>query len=491
MSSHHSPCPSPHAVPRKKSARNAFILGGVLALAFGVAWALGRPNDFGWLLMGAFWALSFACGRTEVLKSLSYTMLILGLVVLAMCYPGPLQGYGDVKYMTFIPAFLQLIMFGVGSQMSVKDFEGVIKTPKAVGVGLLAQMTVMPLTGFALASMVDFDGARIAVALGLAQPGQIDPAQAKALSGAIGAGIVLIGCSPSGLASNVMCFLARGNLALSVTVAACATMLAPVMTPLRMKLLAGTMVEVHVVAMMHDVIRMLVYPIFAGLLFNALATAKPWKAWRREWAFFAACIVLLQVTVGLLAGHAATEIAESIGWTALFVLILAPLLGKGINRLTGGNADIVRRLMGRFSMAAICLILTVITAANRESLMAIGLLMIAVMFVHNLSGYCCGYVIARLFRLDDRSCRTLAIETGQQNGGLANGLAASLPIEPALRALMGIAPAVFGAIQNITGSVLATWWRRIPYRDETSIVEENAAEHPQRDANLSDAKEQA
>ncbi len=443
------------------------LLAGIAGCvaAFLLTWALGHAVYGGALLVAAFLLGSFLFTKVEALRSLSYTMVILSLVCLAMFYPKPLQAWGDFRYVTAIPLLLQLIMFGVGSQMSLKDFEGVIRMPKAVVIGLLSQFMVMPFLGYALSRLFTFDGATIALALGLARPGEIDPTQAAALSGGIAAGIVLIGCSPSGLASNVMCFLARGNLALSVTIAACATMMAPVMTPVLMKLLAGTLVEVSVISMMAEVIRMLVYPIMAGLLFNAAATAKPWKRMRVEYFCFAALIVAFQTAIGLLRGAAPSDIACSAEATLGCVVVAAPLLGLVLRAFTGGSAEVVKRMMAYFSMFSICVILTVITAANRESLLKIGLLMIFVMFLHNIGGYVFGYVIARACRLDDRSCRTLAIELGQQNGGLANGLAASLPLDASIKALMGIAPAVFGAMQNITGSALATWWRRIPYRD--------------------------
>lgn len=458
-----------------QASRSALTLAAICAIAFAVCYFLGKASAFGWLLSVAFLALSFACTRIEVLKSLSYTMLILALVCVAMFYPKPLQGYGDLRFVTLIPVLLQLIMFGVGSQMSVKDFEGVIRMPKAVIIGLACQFTIMPLLGFTLSRLVTFDGAQIAVALGLAQQGQIDPAEAAALSGAIAAGIVLIGCSPSGLASNVMCFLARGNLALSVTITACATLMAPIMTPVLMKLLGGTLIEVSIVSMMHEVIRMLVYPIMAGLLFNGVATAKPWRTLRLELIVFTVAIILLQTIMGLLSGNDGAATLRSMITTLVVVIVVAPVLGSILRMTTGGSADAVKRLMAFFSMGAICMILTVITAANRESLLKIGILMIFVMMLHNVGGYVFGYIIARLFGMDDRSCRTLAIELGQQNGGLANGLAASLPLDAPIRALMGIAPAVFGAVQNVTGSLLATWWRGIPYRDEESRAAEAAS----------------
>jgi Predicted Na+-dependent transporter len=451
--------------PHPRSPRPFLVAALVFGVAYAVAALAGLSAQAGALLSVGFVCASIGCGRSERLGSLSYTLLILGLVCLAMFYPAPLRGFGDFRFVTLIPVLLQLIMFGVGSQMSVKDFEGVVRTPRAVVIGLAAQFTIMPFIGFALSRAVAFDGAGVASALGLAEAGAISAEQATALSGAIAAGVVLIGCSPSGLASNVMCFLARGNLALSVTIAACATLMAPVMTPVLVKLLAGTLVEVSVVAMMHDVVRMLVYPIMAGLLFNSVATAKPARAVRREALAFLGLIVVLQVALGLAGGSAGADIARGIAITAGLVLLAAPAGGAAVRAFTAGGEEAVKRLMAFFSMAAVCTILTVITAANRDSLLKIGLVMIGLMLVHNVAGYTIGYWVGRLFRMDEKSCRTIAFEVGQQNGGLANGLAASLPLDMPVKTLMGIAPAVFGALQNITGSALATWWRGVPIRD--------------------------
>jgi BASS family bile acid:Na+ symporter len=448
-----------------KSPRPFLLLAALGGVAFSACWAFGKAAPGGFLLAGAFLFFSMACSRTQKLKSLTYTMLILCLVCTAMFYPKPLQGWGDFKYVTLIPVLLQIIMFGVGSQMSLKEFEGVVHMPKAVAIGIVCHYTIMPLVGFTLSRLASFDGAGIAAAMGLTDGGVVDPARAAALSGAIAAGIVLIGCTPSGLASNVMCFLARGNLALSVTIAACSTLLAPLMTPVLMKLLAGTLVEVRVLDMMHDVIRMLIYPIMAGLLFNNIATMRPRNQFLREAALFLGLIIFLQIATGLPRGLGAAQILRSTLLTIGLIHVLAPLGGLLVRFLTKGGEETVKRAMGFFSMVAVCTILTVITAANRDSLLKIGVMMIVLMLMHNLAGYFVGYWSSRILGLDERSARTVAFEVGQQNGGLANGLAASLPLDAPVKALMGIAPAVFGAMQNITGSALATWWRGVPIRD--------------------------
>jgi BASS family bile acid:Na+ symporter len=224
----------------------------------------------------------------------------------------------------------------------------------------------MPLLGFTLASITNF------------------PPE-------IAAGIILIGCSPSGLASNVMAYLSKANLALSITITSIATLIAPFTTPLLMKLFAGALIEIDVLKMMWDIFKMIIIPIAAGLIFNKLLSG------RLKW------------------------------------------LDKALPYV---------------SMFSIAFIVTIITAAGRESLLKIGMLLIAVALVHNIFGYLLGYWSGRLFRLPERDCRTIAIEVGMQNAGLASGIAK----EMGRVATVGLAAAVFAPLMNITGSALASWW---------------------------------
>ena len=203
----------------------------------------------GWLLMLFFVNLAIAFRSTKTLKGLSFTLVIFAAVSLAMYHPEYFQQWGNFKLSGLIIPLIQLIMFGMGTSMSLQDFAAVVKTPKGVVIGVMSQFIIMPLMGFTLASVTNF-------------------------SPEIAAGVVLIGCSPSGLASNVMSYLAKANLALSITVTATTTLLAPFITPLLMKLLAGALVEIDVLKMMWDIIKMIIIPIGAGLLFNKLLSGK-------------------------------------------------------------------------------------------------------------------------------------------------------------------------------------------------------------------------
>ncbi|GAA4456138.1 bile acid:sodium symporter family protein [Nibrella saemangeumensis] len=306
-------------------------------------------------------------------SNLIYTALILAVVVLALTFPQPFIEIGGFQLKNLIVPLLQIIMLGMGTTMAVKDFEAVVKQPKAVIIGLICQFTIMPGVGYLLAASFGF------------------PPE-------IAAGVILIGCSPSGLASNVMSYIAKANVALSITITSVATIMAPLMTPLLMKLLAGEFIAVSFWAMMLDIMKIVILPVVVGLI---------------------------------------------------------------LNRIFHKSAVVLNRVMPLISMAGIVLIVGIITAAGRESLLTVGWTLALCVLLHNLTGFLLGYTGARLMRLDEQSSRTVAIEVGLQNGGLASGLA----LQMGKVATVGLAPALFGPIMNMTGSLLATYWSQRPPKE--------------------------
>lgn len=305
------------------------------------------------------------------MKGLTFTAIMLAAVTLTLSFPSLFVQWGSFSLSDAIIPLIQVLMFGMGCSMSVNDFAAIIKSPKGVIIGIVSQYTIMPLLGFGLASLTNF------------------PPE-------VAAGIVLIGCSPSGLASNVMAYLAKANLALSITVTSVSTLLAPFVTPLLMKMFAGAMIEIDVMKMMWEIFKMIIIPIGAGLLFN---------------------------------------------------------------RLLHGKIKWLDRAMPFVSMFSITAIVVIITAAGRDRLLSIGLLLFGLALVHNVFGYFLGYWFGRVFRLSERDCRTIALEVGMQNAGLASGIAKEL----GKVATMGLAAAVFAPLMNITGSMLANWWHnRLP-----------------------------
>ena len=382
-------------------------------------------------LTAFFVLLALSFHGFERLKSFSYTIWIFAAVTMSMYYPQYFRNVGDFELKVLIVPLLQIIMFGMGSQMSVKDFAGVIKMPKGVIVGILCQFTIMPIVGITLAKAFGF-GPEVA------------------------AGIVLVGSSPSGLASNVMSFIAKANIALSVTLTACATMLAPLMTPFLMKVLAGQMVPIDFWNMMLGIVNMVILPIVAGLMFNAISYGKASRKSIILQAFSYFIIIFLKNLIFYLSEDPGMSTATGVFIQNLVWFLVLPIIGGlAFKRAAGGSKDFLDKALAFISMAGIAVIITIITANGRDKLLDVGLLLILACLMHNTLGYFLGYWASKLLRMDEQSCRTIALEVGMQNGGLASGIA----IDVLKNDLIALAPAIFGPMMNITGSSLATYWR--------------------------------
>ena len=406
-----------------------FIISLVMILTGNIASA-------GPLVVGFFLCLAIGVRGFAATKSFSYTIWIFTAVSVAMFYPQLLQSWGNFKLSILIVPLLQIIMFGMGSQMSLNDFTGVIKMPKGVIIGVTIHYMVMPFTALAISHIFNF-------------PNEI------------AAGIILIGCVPSGLASNVMSYIGRANLPLAVTIGACSTLLSPFITPLLMKLLAGQFIAVSVWSMMLDIMNMIILPIVAGFIFNMFYNAKEHRKSIIIQLIAYFIIILLTNLIPLLSQHKglgvfASGIAIDLGWF-FFLPMIAGLI---LRRLLKGDRALIEKILSAFSMVGIAVIVTVITAAGRDSLLTVGALLLVTSILHNFTGYAVGYGAARLFGMPERDRRTVAFECGMQNGGLASGLA----MQMGKIATVGLAPAIFGPLMNITGSVLASWWRGRPPR---------------------------
>lgn len=194
--------------------------------------------------------LAIGLGAVPSLKGYQYTAWIISAVVAGMVYPEAFKSWGGVNLRdkTLILVIIQLVMFGMGTHMSLKDFSGLASTGRGVLVGLFCHFSIMPLMGLLLTKVFHFEPE-------------------------IAAGIILIGSCSSGLASNVMVYLAKANLVLSVIVTAMATLVAPLLTPLLMKTLAGTLIEVKFIDMMMEIIKIVLVPIGAALLHDFLKHA--------------------------------------------------------------------------------------------------------------------------------------------------------------------------------------------------------------------------
>jgi len=355
----------------------------LISAALLIAWIFVTIKEFhhwgGWILMLFFISLAIAFRRNRFLKGLSYTVIIIGVVSFAMYYPGYFVTIGDFKLSKLIIPLLQIIMFGMGTELSLKDFANVIRMPRGIIVGVVFHYLIMPFVGLAIATLFNF-------------PGEI------------AAGIILVGCCPSGLASNVMAYLARANLALSVSVTTISTLLAPFLTPLLLKWLGGGFVQIDFWAMVWDITKIVIIPIVVGLAFHYLMRGK------FKW---------------------------------------------------------LDKILPLFSMGGIALILAIMVAAGRDNLLKVGALLLVATFIHNVAGFFLGYWSARLLKFSEKDSRTISLEVGMQNAGLATGLALIM----GKMATAGLAPAIFGPVMNVNGSCLASWWHNHLPDEEVSETE--------------------
>lgn len=290
-------------------------------------------------------------------------MAIIALLVaiIALVFPAPVSSVIKTSYVNIL---LGIVMFGMGMTLSLSDFKVVFTKPKAVIAGILAQFIIMPGLAFVLVTIF-----------------QLPPELAV--------GVILVGCCPGGTSSNVMTYLAKGDVALSVGMTACTTIMAPIVTPLLVLLLAGQTVDVAVLDMFISIVQVVLLPIALGFVINKLFE----------------------------------KVAQK------FAKIL-PLI----------------------SVIAISLIIMAVVAANAKSLMSVGLLIIAVVMLHNVCGYALGYLAGRLLGLSKAQRRTLSIEVGMQNSGLATSLAT---VHFATMPLAAVPGAVFSVWHNISGAIYA------------------------------------
>lgn len=300
--------------------------------------AMGNGSHAGPFLVLFFLLLGLGFRGFPSLKSFSFTIMILGIVTTALYYPEPIKVVNGFQTSVLIIPLLQIIMFGMGATMSLKTFIGVFRQPKGVILGFLLQFTIMPFVGLTLAKLSGF------------------PPE-------IAAGIILVGCSPGGLASNVMAYLAKGNVPLSLTLTSVNTLLAPVMTPLLMTFLAGTFIEIDTVDMMIDILKIVIFPVAAGIVFNEFFSS------RVQW---------------------------------------------------------MESVLPKISIVGIAVIVLVTSAYGREGLLDLGFLLVLLVLTHNLTGYTLGYLFARMAGMNITDSRTLAIEVGMQNASLGKGIALAM-----------------------------------------------------------------
>jgi len=311
------------------------------------------------------------------LKGVVFTFWVFAFLAAAMYFPRLFTNWGFNTMLLVVP-LIQLIMFGMGTKLSIGDFAREFKKPKGILIGTFLIFSIMPLAGFFITKVFRFEPE-------------------------IAAGVILIGSCPGGVASNVMAFLANANVALSVSLTAFATLISPFVTPFLMKIFAGRLINIVFTDMMISIFKMIILPIVAGLIVNKLLRN------RKKW---------------------------------------------------------LDRILPLLSMIAILLFVTIVVAHYRDDLLVVGLVLIVASIIHNFLGYILGYWASKAIGLNERDCRTMALEVGLKNGGMGMGIALDVLKSPDA----AFAPIIFGKWMNISGSTLANYWRQKLTNDENETT---------------------
>ena len=267
----------------------------------------------------------------------------------------------------YIIWMLGIIMFGMGMTMTVDDFKGVLHSPKAVVIGVVAQFMLMPGLAYLLCQLF-----------------QLPPE--------IAIGVILVGCCPGGTASNVITYMAKGNTALSVACTSVSTILAPILTPAVFYLLASQWIEINAMSMLGSILQVVLFPIILGLIVRSVLKQK---------------------------------------------------------------VETYIQVMPLISVLAIVAIVAAIIAGSKTQILESGLLILAVVALHNGLGYLLGFGASRLFKLPYADSKAIAIEVGMQNSGLGVALAA---VHFAASPITAVPSAIFSLWHNISGPALATYW---------------------------------
>lgn len=296
----------------------------------------------------------------------TFAIWVLLFAVIAFYAPAQFTWLGK-----YIVPLLGIIMFGMGLTLSKEDFREVVRRPRDVAIGVAGQFVIMPFLAFLLTQLLP-------------------------LPPEVAVGVILVGCCPGGTASNVMTFLARGDVALSVAITSVTTLLAPIVTPALIYLLASQWIDVSAAAMFWSIVQVVVLPILLG--------------------------VVVQYLLGDRVKHG---------------VAVLPLI----------------------SVAAIVAIVAAVVAGNQARIATSGLMIFAVVVLHNGLGLLIGYGLAKMMGMSVAKRKAISIEVGMQNSGLGVALATA-HFSP----LAAVPSAIFSVWHNISGPLAATLFRR--FKDE-------------------------
>ena len=282
---------------------------------------------------------------------------------------------------SWVNYLLMVVMFGMGLTMKLSDFGVVFSRPKDIIIGCSAQFIIMPLLAFALGKTFGLERSLLV-------------------------GVMLVGTCPGGTASNVITYLSKGDVSLSVGMTSVNTLLSPLLTPALTYLFLRTSVHVDVKAMIFSIIQVVAVPIGLGIL---------------------------------------------------------------INKLMPKVCEKIKDILPCISVTAICLIIAAVVSHNSAKILSTGAVIFAVVILHNLLGYVCGYLVGVLFKMDISRKKAVAIEIGMQNSGLATTLAGSAFPDLSMATVPG---AIFSVWHNISGAVLAGVFRRMGTDKDTENDEQ-------------------
>jgi BASS family bile acid:Na+ symporter len=408
----------------------------------------GRPLS-GFVLFLTFYALSRVARTSKAFGGLSFTFQIFAFVSLALYFPSAFTNWGFDTKALVVPS-VQLIMFGMGTKLSLGDFAREFRKPLKVLTGTVLVYTIMPLLAPVIVLLYPFPDA-------------------------VAAGIILLGVCPVAASSNVMTYLANGNIALSLSITMLSTFVSPVVTPLLMRMLAGQLIAVDTVGMMISILNMIMVPVAAGLICNRILYGD--IAWLRRQANLV--LVGLAALVGglsLLYVEFASRVRSlQSGLILVCGTIAAVSFSMVVVRRVNGPANWMDLALPRLSLASIMLYIVIVSAHNRDTLLSIGPALFIASTGHNLAGFALGYASAKLLRLNDRDVRTFTIEAGLKNSGLGVGLAYDV-LKSEAAALSCL---IASSWMNVSGSTLANFWRQRPPREDkpTSAIAQSVAEN--------------
>lgn len=320
--------------------------------------------------MAAATVPSAAQDRQAFIAALGFPVLVIIGGVIGYFAPNTAASFAPQ-----VTPLLGIVMFGMGLTLKPVDFSLVARRPLPVLIGVVAQFVIMPMVALAVVAIVD-------------------------LPEAVAAGVILVGCAPGGTSSNVVSYLARGDVALSVTMTSISTLLAPVFTPLLTLWLAGEYMPVSASSMAWSIVKVVLIPVVAGIL------------------------------IGMLAPRVVARINSALPW---------------------------------ISVAAISAIVCIVVGGAHDTIASAGALVFAAVIIHNGCGYGLGYLAGLITKQPVAARRTMAVEVGMQNSGLATSLASTY-----MNPLAALPGAVFSVWHNLSGAVLAAICRYVDSRRKES-----------------------